>query len=128
MLCPYCNKPSELVTGKVIYRNRPDLYGKYYYYCKDCNAYTGCHKNTKEPLGTLANADLRKARVKAHDALDKIWKEKLLNRRKVYEMLSNYMELHKKETHIGLFDEYQCAVTIVFARRFYKELLMRKEL
>ena len=126
MLCSYCNKPSELVTGKTIYPHRPDLYSKYFYYCKDCNAYIGCHKGTKEPMGTLAKADLRLARVKTHEALDKIWKETLLSRYKTYKALANYTELHIDATHIGLFDEYQCALTIVFAKRFYKELLMRK--
>ena len=50
MICPYCNKEAKWCENKVIYGKN---YGKSYmcYYCKDCDAYVGCHNNTKFPNG-----------------------------------------------------------------------------
>lgn len=54
MICPYCKRPAKWVENKEIYGKN---YGKSYmmWLCKPCDAYVGCHNNTKEPLGTLAN-------------------------------------------------------------------------
>ena len=41
------------------------IYGKDYgkiYLCTNCNAFTGVHKNSDKPLGTLANSILRTKR------------------------------------------------------------------
>lgn len=59
--CPYCGKDSVLVNGHVIYPHRPDLLEKKFYWCKPCDAYVGCHPGTANPLGRLANAELRRA-------------------------------------------------------------------
>lgn len=122
VICPYCNKPAKLVKGSVIYPKLPHLASSNYYLCRPCNAYVGCHGNTTNPLGNLANARLRKARLLAHDAFDAIWKRKLLSRSEAYKELANYMELHPSETHIGMFDERQCELTVVFAKRLLNEL------
>lgn len=77
MKCPYCGKDVHLVTGEEIYPHRNDLHMKNFWLCKPCNAYTGTHdKNPKrgfngtEPLGTLANAKLRKLRKDTHAVFD----------------------------------------------------------
>lgn len=41
--CPYCQRPSLLVTGKTIYPHRPDLVAKRFWQCAPCDAYVGCH-------------------------------------------------------------------------------------
>lgn len=74
VICSYCNKPAELVTGKEIYPHRPDLYPKKFWRCRPCTAYVGCHKpnagygDGTRPLGRLANAELRAAKSAAHAA------------------------------------------------------------
>ena len=65
--CPYCTNHSRLTDGTEIYPHRPDLAEKKFYYCKPCDAFTGCHKGTETPLGTLANKPTRKARTAAAD-------------------------------------------------------------
>ena len=71
--CPYCEKVPELVTGDKVYPHRKDLYSKWFWRCEPCNAYVGCHPGTKNPLGTLANQELRAWRLQAHHAFDPIW-------------------------------------------------------
>lgn len=64
MKCNYCGKNTIWCENKEIYGKN---WGKSYmvYLCKPCDAYVGCHNNTKEALGTLANKELREARKKA---------------------------------------------------------------
>ena len=108
--CPYCVASPLLVTGESIYPHRPDLYHKYFYLCPDCDAYVGCHPtgDGKNPLGRLANAELRKERQLAHSSIDLYWQSGRLPRREVYKRLSVLMHLPTKDTHIGLFDLEQC--------------------
>lgn len=105
MKCPYCKKDAIWTSNDVVYGRK---YGKSFmcYYCKDCDAYVGCHNNTKNPLGTMANKVLRKKRMEAHAVIDPIWKNKQRSRGKVYQMLSDAMGI--KYLHIGSADEKLC--------------------
>lgn len=60
MKCDYCLNEAELVSGYSIYPHRPDLYHKNFYQCKPCDAWVGCHPNTTNPLGRLADSWLAK--------------------------------------------------------------------
>lgn len=105
MICQYCNKEAVWTENKAIYGKN---YGKSYmcYYCKPCNAYVGCHKNSKAPLGTMANAELREWRKKAHAEFDPIWKNRSQkNRGKLYEEISRHFG---KDIHIGASDLVMC--------------------
>lgn len=97
MVCPYCKKEAKWCENKEVYGKN---YGKSYmcYYCKPCDAYVGCHKNTMKPLGTMANRELREWRKKAHAAIDPWWKNGTMTRQGVYTALKNYFG---KEIHIG---------------------------
>lgn len=88
VVCPYCNKPAKWCDNKEVYGKR---YGKSYmcYYCKDCGAWVGCHQNTRKPLGTMANRELRIWRMKAHSALDPLWKSGEMTRHKAYKLIDN---------------------------------------
>lgn len=104
MICPYCNKEAIWCENKEIYGKN---YGKSYmcYLCKKCDAYVGCHNNTRVPLGTIANKELRRWRVEAHKHLDRLWKDKIFTRRKVYEMLKT---VFSREIHVGESDIETC--------------------
>lgn len=104
MKCPYCGEPAKWLSNDVIYGRR---YGKSYmvWVCFDCDAYVGCHKNTKKPLGTMADKETREARRMAHDALDPIWRSGRCSRRNVYRIL----KLHfGKEIHIARCSALEC--------------------
>lgn len=67
--------------------------------CRDCDAFVGCHNNTKTPKGRfLAREDLRKARRAAHAAIDPLWQTGKYKRRTIYIRLR---EAFGKEVHVG---------------------------
>lgn len=109
-----CKEETKLVTGKEVYPQIPNLHLNYYYLCEKCRAYVGCHKNTKKPLGTPADKELRQLRIKVHNVVDKLWKSEYLTRSEVYEMLSRKFKISKENCHIGMFNKKQCEDVIDF--------------
>lgn len=127
--CDYCQRPARLVGGNVIYPHRPDLESKKFWLCAFCDAYVGCHSGTIKPLGRLANAELRKAKVAAHDAFDPIWKARLAEKQKLdpayqqhharggrYKRLAELMGLRAQDCHIGMFTPEQCYQAIAICK------------
>jgi hypothetical protein len=110
IVCPYCKKEARLVTGKDIYTYPSQkLADKFFYLCKPCGAYVGCHPGTKKALGSLANHELRQYRSEAHKAFDYIWKYGgKLNRSEAYSWLARAMGKNKNEAHIGMFNKDEC--------------------
>lgn len=104
--CPYCGRRAKYVDSKVIYGTS---YGMVYL-CRQCDAYVGVHKGTDNPLGRLANAELRRWKKLAHAYFDPIWKYGRFKHRRndAYAWLSQQMGLPKSDTHIGMFDVPQC--------------------
>jgi hypothetical protein len=114
--CPYCGRPPRL------YRSSEPIYGKDNgpaWVCAgwpDCNALVLCHPGGTQPLGTLANEDLRRARRRTHVLLDKLFDPGPMNRSQVYSELAAFMNLDVQDTHIGMFDLGQCEHAAAFAR------------
>lgn len=104
MICPYCKKDAPWVDNAEVYGRR---YGKSYmcYYCRDCDAYVGCHNNTQRPLGTMANKELRELRKAAHVHIDPLYKSGRMKRGTLYKRLQDYLG---REIHIGEADEATC--------------------
>lgn len=114
VICPYCGQPAQLVEKKII---EGPAYGKIrmVWMCKPCKAWVGCHPGTIVPLGTLANAELRRWRTKAHDTMDLIWKNGEMKRPEFYAMLERAF---KRKIHIGQADIETCKQVIEFANAF----------
>jgi hypothetical protein len=112
IICPYCDKPAEQVTGKEIYPERYDLWDRNYWRCVPCDAYVGCHIHTTRPLGRMANAAQRKAKRIAHSRFDVVWKSGQFDRKGAYAWLASRMGLTAKECHIGMMNEEQCAEVV----------------
>lgn len=108
--CPYCQQEAKLVGGDVIYPHRADLYRKKFWMCAPCKAYVGCHPTTEEPLGRLADAELRKAKIEAHAAFDPLWMHTFsrMSRGEAYAWLAAQLGVSKNECHIGMFDVDTC--------------------
>lgn len=102
--CPYCGRPAEWVPNAEVY-GRP--YGASYmiWLCRPCEAWVGCHKNTREPKGTLAKKELRDLRIAAHDHIDPLWRDGRYQRRQVYAALNRWFG---QIIHIGESDEDMC--------------------
>ena len=107
MECPYCK-------ATAIWRDSSIIYGRNYgqvWICSrypTCDAYVGCHGDTKTPLGRMANAELRAWKKKAHAVFDPLWKQGDMERGEAYEWLMGELELPRAECHIGMFDVDMC--------------------
>jgi len=119
-LCPYCGQPAMLIESGPRYR--PE-YGPYWS-CDPCDARVGVHRGTVRPLGRLANAELRAARIRAHAAFDPLWHRthtayperrnnrntlKRIGRTRAYQWLAEHLGVAVSACHIGDFDVAQCA-------------------
>lgn len=141
-ICPYCRRAARLVTGADIYQNRQDLKRLWFWKCYMCDAYVGCHKkgalkkvdprwDGKVPLGTLANAELRMWRSRAHREFDPLWREQMVfrSRAKAYKWLREAMNLLPWECHIGKMEVWQCKEVIELSEeRFEAYIEEQREL
>lgn len=116
--CDYCGQPAPLIDSKEIYGRRS--YGLMYV-CKPCDARVGVHKGTTKPLGRLANAELRQAKISAHDGFDRLWKSGRMPRNAAYRWLSSKLELPAEKCHIGMFDVAMCGRVVAVVREFFTE-------
>ena len=106
VICPYCQQPAVLQSSKKVYNGQD--YGPIWH-CQPCGAWVGCHPGTNNPLGSLANAELRRWRWRAHLHFDTLWKNKgIMTRTQAYEWLQNITRLSPEEAHIGKFDAREC--------------------
>lgn len=108
MKCPYCGNEARWCSNEERYGKR---YGKSHmcYWCRPCDAYVGCHNNTRQPLGTLANKELRQWRMRAHAHIDPLWKSGRIKRSKLYKRLNGYFG---KIVHIGEADIDRCKAIV----------------
>ena len=117
--CPYCGDDADLVTGELLYPSRPDLAEKRFWRCSICDAHVGTHAGNPQkgiavntPLGTLANAELRRARSRAHAAFDPVWKSGTVTRSEAYAALAIQLQIRIEDCHIAMFDERRCAQVV----------------
>lgn len=126
-ICPTCTRAARLTDGREVYPHRPDLAEKPIWRCDGCGGHVGCHPGGTRPLGTPANADLRKARRLLHERmLDPLWQtadecgeyspeddraRRTIRRRareRVYAFLADRLGLSADECHTGMFDLETC--------------------
>lgn len=119
-ICPYCGRASEVTTGAIIYHGRPDLAAKKIFACFPCGAWVGCHENSGKPLGRLADAALRRAKMQAHQALDPLW-HGTKRRAAVYRWLAGELGIDPRDCHIGMFDIETCQRVIDICTRWQEE-------
>lgn len=88
--CPYCGAKASLRPASAVYGTATKVPDSYLYVCDRyprCDSYVGAHKRTKEPMGTLANGDLRNKRIQAHKAFDWMWKSGLMTKWQAYKWM-----------------------------------------
>jgi len=125
VLCQYCNRPAELQNqdDKSLYGGRN--FGPIWV-CKPCQAWVGCHPRTTIPLGTLADKQLRAARIAAHAAFDPVWQRRQVlkkttkneSRDAAYKWLAQRLGINESRCHIALFDLETCAQVIVICEPY----------
>lgn len=85
--------------------------GTYLYVCRRwpaCDAYVTADRRTKQPLGTLANGDLRHKRILAHHALHSVQAQLGMSRDQSYRWLQTQMGLPGDQVHIAKCGDYRC--------------------
>jgi len=114
----------NICGGLVKYIPNKEIYGKPYgsgfcYCCTNCGAYVGTHvPQPKVALGILANAEMRKMKIKCHDIFDSLW-DTPSQRQKMYRWLSQELGIGVKQCHFGYFD-------LPMLNRAYKVLVAKK--
>jgi hypothetical protein len=112
--CSYCRKAAQLHGGKDVYPHRKDLAERNFWVCWPCDAWVACHirDDGQQPLGELANEELRAARTSAHAAFDPLWKDGAMTRDAAYAWLSEATRIPGVRCHIGMMDARECRLVV----------------
>ena len=113
--CPYCGSRALPRPASVIYGLKAYDPTAPYYVCARypaCDSYVAAHRDTRLPMGTLANGELCRKRIKAHRAFGHLWKSGLMTKRQAYLWLQAKLGLPAEETHIGKFSLFRCEEVI----------------
>lgn len=78
---------ARYVGGAEIYPDNYRLRKKKFYLCDDCGNYVGA-KYGGTPLGVIATAEIRSARIYVHRMLDPIWQTGRMTRTQIYKRVS----------------------------------------
>ena len=106
-ICRYDGSPVEI-------QHHLDIYGKVYgewplmYVCIQCEARCGMHPFTPIPLGTIANAELRKVRTDCKPVFERLWKSGRMTRDVAYAWLAKKLAIDPSACHWGLFEIDTC--------------------
>lgn len=121
--CPYCGSRALLRPASVVYGPKASDPAAPYFICARypaCDAYVAAHKRTRLPMGSLANAELRRKRIQAHAALDRLWESGLMSKKQAYLWLQAKLGLPGEETHIGRFSTFRCEQVIQLCGSFFR--------
>ena len=116
--CPYCGAKATLRPSSAVYGNAAKTDG-YLYVCDrypKCDAYVAAHRDTLLPMGTLADRNLRRKRMEAHSALNRVIASGLMTRKQAYRWLHVRLSLPESEAHIAKFSELRCQKVIDLCR------------
>lgn len=109
--CPYCRAPAVRRHGRDLFGDMAVDPDAVYYVCARfpiCDAYVKAHKKSSLPMGVLADPALRRKRIQAHYAFDRLWKEGPLTKKQAYRWLQSALGLPEDQAHIACFSRYQC--------------------
>lgn len=109
--CPYCGASAVFRPASTVHGADTIDRKSYLYLCSNwpaCDAYVSAHKTDRRPMGTLANSRLRHKRILAHHALEKLRKERHMDKWASYIWLQINLGLDERHAHIGMFSEQQC--------------------
>lgn len=105
--CPYCQGSVALVNNRHIYGRECGDW-PYAYHCAPCDALVGLHPDTDIPLGTMANHELRAARVTNKRHFHNFMAKMGFTRSSAYLWLARSMGIDREECHFGWFDLEAC--------------------
>lgn len=101
--CPYCREPAYLTHTYDSIRKSRRIWA-----CRKCDARVNTHPNSVVPMGTLANAELRRRREQAHDAFDPLWRSGRMTRGEAYQVMQVLMGKSEHDAHIAMLTLEEC--------------------
>ena len=118
VICPYCFRPAEYLSGRIVAARFPKRWNEFYWACLPCAANVRAHKSGA-PMGVLANGPVRYARGEAHKAIDRLWQDpreagyvipthadrasaQMKMRRRVYLWIADVCQMTEEQAHIGM--------------------------
>lgn len=126
--CPYCGSRALLRPASVVYGERAVDPSAPYYVCARypaCDSYVAAHKDNRLPMGTLANADLRRKRIQAHTAFDRLWKEGRMSKRQAYLWLQAKLDLPEQAPTSAGSPHFAVSRSSSFAATFSRQPVRR---
>jgi hypothetical protein len=97
-------------------------FGNYYKCTKaECTGVHQAHPNGK-PVGIPADRVTRRARIRAHEAFDRLWENKIMNRTEAYAWLSTITGITLEQAHISMLTKEQCDLVCVRVREMFPQL------
>jgi ssDNA-binding Zn-finger/Zn-ribbon topoisomerase 1 len=72
-----------------------------------CPGSHGAHPDGS-PMGVPANGATKRARVRAHEAFDRMWKSGHMTRKEAYRWMQLALGMTRDEAHIGKYSEAEC--------------------
>tara|TARA_R110000868_G_scaffold156404_1_gene383238 strand:- start:191 stop:577 length:387 start_codon:yes stop_codon:yes gene_type:complete len=118
MYCCGCKQSvkARLTNGEEVYQHLPKLAQIPFWICDTCKNFVGTHHkstNPTKPLGVIATPEIKKLRILIHSKLDKIWKEKIMTRKKVYKKISDKMNFDYHTANIKHLSEAEKVLEII---------------
>lgn len=114
----------ELVGAEVVYPHRAELEGRMIWRCTNCDAHVGCHRDGAKvfvpggevvvsdgtlAMGSLANKDLRAARIETHRMFEMLWQPPArMTRAEAYRWMARLLSLAFEEAHIAALTYDKC--------------------
>ena len=117
--CPYCGAPAVCRPASTVYGTDTIAPKSYLYLCSNwpsCDAYVSAQRKDRRPMGTLANSELRHKRILAHRALQRLQKERHMDKWATYLWLQARLGLDADHAHIGIFSSQMCDQVISLCR------------
>ena len=121
----YCGAQAVLRPASALFGE--NSHGGYYYVCAKypvCDSYVGTHKGSRQPKGTLANAELRRKRIEAHRAFDALWKDGKMKKWQAYRWTQSIFGMNTEQAHIAKFSVYMCDQLIMRCNSFQENRLV----
>jgi len=111
--CPKCGATIVLRSAEGIYKENKN--NTMLYICSNyphCDMYVRTHPGTTKPVGTLADARLRKLRREAHFYFNQLYESGAMTDDDAYTLLMNIVQAPRSKAHIGYLGEYYCQQVI----------------
>jgi hypothetical protein len=119
-VCRYCRSPVHLVSAEKVFPGT-NLSANLYF-CEGCGARVGVHEGTGEPVGYLADAELRRWRRVLHQALDPLRREARWYPEPVHELIQDALDVPEERAHVAMLSIREIKNMIVWLMRKGPEL------